>query len=111
MTNILVGVKSIAVQLGFMGIEVADGETPDEAADRFVRDILTQVVQEGREIYPLQTVGFALKEQYGARIYDGALARTGALVDELRAAAAEAAPSAPVEAPDSVAPDTTGVEG
>jgi hypothetical protein len=110
-TNVLVGVKGIAQQLGFFDIQVAEGETPAQAADRYVRDLLTQVVQQGREVYPLQTFGFALKEQYGARLFDGALAQAGTLVDEMRAGAAMEATPPPTETPEPTPPDTSGGEG
>jgi parvulin-like peptidyl-prolyl isomerase len=109
--GILAGVKGISQQLGFFGIEIAEGETADEAADRYVRDLLNQVVRDERQIFPLQTVGFALKEQYGARIYKPALAGAVDLLNELRAAPA-AETDVPAEEPAEVAPpDTAGTGG
>jgi hypothetical protein len=101
--GILAGVKGIAQELGFLQLTPQEGEGLDAAADRVVRDILVQVVQQNREVYPLQTVAFALKEQHRARIFQAGLARTVELVDELRAQPI----AAPGPVPDPVPADTT----
>jgi hypothetical protein len=111
-TGILTGVKAVAGQLGFLQLVPEEGESPEAAADRLVREILTQVVQEGREVFPLQTVAYALKEQYGARIYPSGIARTVQLVDEIRGQTMAEPPPAPPRPPvDTTAPDTAGIQG
>jgi len=88
-----------------------------EAADRAVTQVITEVVQQGRTVYPLQTVAFALKEQYGARISQAGIDRTVELIQEIRAQSQAPAPQAtPPTAPDtaasdSVIPDTAGGQG
>lgn len=110
-TGILEGVKSIADQLGFFQIVPEEGETAAAAADRVVRALLVQIVQEGREVFPLQTIAFVLKEQYGARVFPQGAARTVEIVEETRAQAAAApAPSAPAATPDTGAPDTAAAD-
>jgi len=116
-TGILTGVKSIAQQLGFFQLTPQEGESVETAADRAVREILVQVVQEGREVFPLQTVAYALKEQYGARIYRAGIARTVQIVNEIRteslATPPPTQPAAPADAttPDTTTPDSAGVQG
>jgi len=133
--SLITGVRGIARTLGFFELTPEEGETIRDAADRRVRQIITEVVQEGRNVYPLQTVAFALKEQYGARISQAGIDRTVALVQEIRSQPKEASSGAPAEevedtsgggtaAPDSSegqtapgsgeeesVPDTAGAEG
>jgi hypothetical protein len=103
------GMKGIARELGFFELEVQEGESPRSAAARAVQDILVQVVQEGREVYPLQTVAFALKEQFGARIFQPGVERTVSRVEELRAESppTPAPPTRPSALPDTAVPDTS----
>jgi len=116
-TGILTGVKGIAQQLGFFQLVPQEGESLEVVADRAVREILVQVVQEGREVFPLQTVAYALKEQYGARIFQPGIARTVEIVNDLRAEALATPPpvqpAAPADTttPDTTPPDTVGAQG
>jgi hypothetical protein len=112
--NIIAGVRGIAQQLGFTQITPDEGETVEEAANRMVRDILVQVVQQGREVFPLQAVSYALKEQYGAQTFQAGVDRAVALVSEMRTAtppAATPAPTPDTTASGTTAPDTAGGEG
>jgi hypothetical protein len=108
-TEILNAVKGIASELGFFDITVEEGETEEEAADRVVRDILTQVVQERREIIPLQTIAYALKEEFGAKIHQPGINRAIQRINELRARVPEATePTSTVAPTDTTATDTVG---
>ncbi len=110
--GLLSGVKSIAQELGFFELTLEEGESLESAADRVVRDILVQVVQNGREVYPLQTVAFALKEQFEARIFPSGIAHTVSLIAEFRAPGAATAPAVqPTPPADPITPDTAGGEG
>ena len=110
--GILTGVKGIAQQLGFFQLEPLEGESLEGATDRAVREILVQVVQQGREVFPLQTVAFALKEQYGAQLYQPGIARAVEIVAELRAPTPAEPPLAQPTAPvDTTIPDTAGAQG
>lgn len=110
--GLLAGVKGIAQELGFFQISREDGESMEEAADRVVRGILVEVVQNGREVYPLQTVAFALKEQFNARIFPAGIDRTVTRIAELRAQAPAMPPPVRPTAPaDTTSPDTAGGEG
>jgi len=110
--GIIAGVKSIALQLGFFQMTPQEGESLESAADRVVRGLLVEIVQEGREVFPLQTIGFALKEQYGAGIFQAGVARTMELIDEIRVQTpTETVPVGPAMPVDTTPPDTTGEEG
>ena len=111
-TGILTGVKGIAQQLGFFQMTPQEGESLEATADRTVRNILVQVVQEGREVFPLQTVAYALKEQYGARIFQTGIARTVEIVNDIRAEKlATPPPAQPASPVDTTTPDSAGTEG
>jgi hypothetical protein len=105
------GMVSIARQLGFLDLTPAEGETMDEAADRAVREVLRQVVQEGREVFPLQTVSAAIRQQFGAQVYPAGVSRAVERITELRAQAPTAAVPMPEQSPgspDPVVSDTSG---
>jgi hypothetical protein len=111
-SGLLTGVQGIARQLGFFQLVPEEGESLEAAADRVVRDILVQIVQGRQDVFPLQTVDFALKEQFGARIYQPGIARTVEIVDQIRTQS----PAAPLPAPpatpvDTTTPDTAGGQG
>jgi len=111
--GLITGVKGIARELGFYDLEVQEGETVQEAADRAVTQIMREIVQQGRTVYPLQTVAFALKEQYGARISQAGVDRTVSLIQDLRAQpAATPPPVTPPAIPDTgaVAPDSAALD-
>jgi hypothetical protein len=110
--GILSGVKGIARQLGFFDLTPLEGESLDAAADRVVRDILYEVVQNGQEVFPLQTVAFALKEQFNARVFESGVEDAVTRIAELRAQGQTMPPAVQPTAPaDSASPDTAGGEG
>lgn len=108
-TGILTGVKNIAMQLGFFELTPLEGESVEAAADRAVRQIMVEVVQQGREVFPLQAISFVLKEQYGASIHQPGVLRAAAMVDEIRAQPAPSVdPLVPETPVDTAASDTAG---
>jgi hypothetical protein len=110
--GLLDGVRNIARQLGFFDLTPLEGESVDEAADRVVRDILYEVVQSGREVFPLQSVAFLLKEQFDARVYPAGVQKTVDRIAELRAQGPATPPAVQPTAPaDSAPPDTAGGAG
>ncbi len=107
------GVQNVARTLGFLNLEVGEGETPEEVANRAVQDHLVQVVQFGQQVYPIGGFALALREQYDARSFQPGYERTVELVEELRAQLPASPPAGampPAPAPDRAA-DTTGGEG
>ncbi len=111
-TAIRSGVKEVAQQLGFLNLALREGESLDEAAYEAVRNILVQVVQEGREVIPLGGVSFALKKQFDAQIFRSGFDRTVTRVTELRTQPPSGPPlgGAP-PAPETVVPDSGGSQG
>ena len=110
--GLLSGAKGIARQLGFFDLTPLEGESLDAAADRVVREILYDVVQNGQEVFPLQTVAFALKEQFDARVFEPGVEAAVARIAELRAQGPTTPPAVqPTPPTDTVVPDTAGGEG
>jgi hypothetical protein len=107
-TGLLAGMKGVARQLGFFQLEAQEGETLAQASDRVVREILAEIVQGRREAYQLQTVAYALKDKYSARIYQAGVNRAVERVNELRS---QAPPAVPVAPADTMAPDTAESRG
>jgi hypothetical protein len=107
--NIRNTVKGIARELGFFEISLDEGESEEEAADRVVRNILTEIVQEGRQVIPLQTIAYALKEEFGAKIHQPGITRAMQRINELRAQVPATPDPAPSVVPtDTTVPDTAG---
>jgi len=99
------GVRGVAREMGFLGLTRQQGESLDEAAARAVREVLEEVVQGIRQVFPLGTVSFALRKQFGARINRDAFATT---VERITALRAEAPPQAPTLQPGAEpSPDTS----
>lgn len=110
--GLLSGVKGIARTLGFFELTQNEGETMEAAADRVVRNILAQVVQSGQEVYPLQNIAFALKEQFDARIFPSGIEHTVTRIAEIRAQTPAMPPAVQPTAPaEPVSPDTAGGGG
>jgi len=110
--ELLTGVKSVARELGFFAITREDGESREEAADRVVRGILVEIVQGMKEVFQLQTVAFALKEQYGARVFEPGIEQAVTRINELRLQPATPLESTlPGTAEDTATVDTAGNQG
>lgn len=63
--------RGAARQLGLVGIEpVRDDETPEEALERTVHDLVGQVIRQEREVIPLGAAVFTLRQQYPAEIIE-----------------------------------------
>ena len=111
-SGIITSVRGIAEELGFFELTPQEGETLEAAADRLVREIMVEIVQEDRQMFPLQAVGFALKEQYGARIFEPGVEKTIEILSGLRAEAPRATPlERQDEPPVATPPDTAGGQG
>jgi peptidyl-prolyl cis-trans isomerase C len=96
------GVRGVARELGFLEMEREEGESLDEAAARTVQELLEEVVRGDRQVFPLGTVSFALRKQFGARIYQEAFAGTVERIDHLRS---QVPP--PADPPPEASPDTS----
>jgi hypothetical protein len=101
------GVTGVARELGFLDMEMREGESADEAAARVVLEILDDVVRGERQVFPLGTVAFAMRKQFGARIHQHAFEGTVKRIEELRTQQPPPAPSSepmPLTPPDTSDP-------
>jgi hypothetical protein len=111
------GVLGVARELGFLDMERQQGESTDEAAARVVREVLEDVVRGDRQVFPLGTVAFAMRKQFGARIHRQAFAGTVERIEGLRTQQPPPAPPdlMPLTPPDTsnpgTDPDGTGLPG
>lgn len=78
------GVSSLARQLGFVGVVPFPGETVEQTANRLVLQLLREVVQQGREVYPLGGISVALRRQHRPQIFPSNFSMVVQRVEELR---------------------------
>lgn len=98
------GVLGVAREMGFLELVRREGESLDEAAARGVQQVLEEVVRGDRQVFPLGTVSFAMRKQFGARIYRQSFEGTVKRIDELRAQ--EPPPGLPTDLRPETPPDT-----
>lgn len=60
-------------QAGLTHIQPQSGETKQQAVERKVKSVLESVVKGEQNVIPLGPVSFALREQYGAEVYERSL--------------------------------------
>ena len=107
------GVQGVARQLGFLSLEPQEGETLNDAVSLAVVGLLTEIVQNGREVIPLGGVSLALKQQFDAVIYKPGLDQAVALITELRTQLPPSSPPLGGPAPSEgvTVPDSGGTTG
>lgn len=74
-------------QIGLTSIKPQAGETKDQAVDRKVREVLEQVVKGEQNVIPLGPLAYALREKYGAEVYERSLPNVVTKVEAARPAA------------------------
>lgn len=91
--------------LGIRMIAPLEGETPHEALERTLLQVMRELTAGTRSAIPLNVITVALRQEEDWAVLDGSVATTVARIDELRGAeaaeATTAAPPAPVAVPDS----------
>jgi hypothetical protein len=102
------GVAEVAQSLGFFDLVPEGEETQEEMIQRVVMDLVVQIVQRGQQVYPVGGFSLALREQYGAEVFDTGAEMAVARVTELRNQAPPAPPRAQLSDPvdTTAAPDT-----
>lgn len=80
------GLRSVARQLELLGVERRGEETLEEAVDRAVHDILVQVVGGGRQFFPLGSVSYILRDQFGGEIFPSTFRAAVDRIREVRSA-------------------------
>jgi hypothetical protein len=62
--------REAAAASGLLPITPQAGETESQAIQRQVLAFLTQIVNGEANVIPLGAIGFALREQYGAEVFE-----------------------------------------
>jgi hypothetical protein len=88
-------IKAAARDLGLVGLTTRDGESAEEARDRRVSEILREMLSGGREVTPLGSFSFVLRERYAAEVYPQGVARVMQRIAALRPDSGAAPPGAP----------------
>ena len=107
------GVVEVARSLGFFSLVPEGEESEEDMIRRTVHQILIGIVQQGQQVYPMGGFALALREQFGAQIFDAGAEMTVARVTELRnqAPPPPAGSIVPEQGIPAVPPDTAGAGG
>lgn len=102
-----------ADQLGLRRVEPREGETRAEAIDRIVADLLRGIVSDQQNVVPLGALGFSLRREMGAELYEVAFSRVVDRVSRARGDTLQARDSVPpsgggAPAPGVQLPDSAG---
>jgi hypothetical protein len=110
-------ITGAARELGLTSLTVREGESPEEARDRRISEILQQMLSGGRDVTPLGSFSFVLRDRYSSEVYPQGVARVMQRIAAIRpdTGAAGAAPPAglpptgtpPAGAPPAGAPPAT----
>jgi hypothetical protein len=106
-TEIRQQLRQAAREAGLVPIVPQAGETENQALQRQVMAFLTKIINQQANVLPLGAIGFAVREKYGAEIFERSLPIVVARVEARRPApAAEGQPTNPGQPP-STAPSPT----
>ncbi|MEX0907387.1 MAG: peptidylprolyl isomerase [Gemmatimonadota bacterium] len=94
-TELRMQIRQAASEAGFLPITPAEGESVSEAVDRSVMQFLQGIISGERNVVPLGAIGFALREQHGAEIFERAIPVVVARVEAERPAAPQGTPGMP----------------
>jgi peptidyl-prolyl cis-trans isomerase C len=92
-----VRIVGAARELGFVPVPLREGESKAQAVDRRVTEVLREMLGEAREVTPLGSFSFILRERYAAQVYPEGVARVMERVAQLRpdSTGAQQQPAAP----------------
>lgn len=94
------GIGQAARALGLWGLTVPADLDREEAVDRVVSRILTEILDEEREVVPLGPVGFALRRNTESEIFDSGISAAVQRIEGIRGQVPAYTPPTP--------PDTSG---
>jgi hypothetical protein len=80
--------RMAAHQSGLLPITPQEGETTNQAVQRQVMQFLRGIINGENEVVPLGAVGFTLREQYGAELFERSIATVVRRTEERRPATA-----------------------
>ena len=78
---------------GFAGLTVPEGSARPEVVDRAVREVLRGVVGGSREVVPLGPVGFSLRQNTRAELFETGIMETVNRIEEIRGTTPPVAPA------------------
>lgn len=88
-----------AAESGLLPVQPREGETTNQAVQRQVMEFLSGIINGERDVVPLGAIGFSLREQYGAELFERSIPVVVARVEARRPdAAPETFPGAAPEA-------------
>lgn len=79
-TQIAGQLDRVVEQMGLREVSPREGESPEEAVDRRVRQLLEEILNGERQVTPLGSLAFTLRRDHDARLFEPALDR---VVDRL----------------------------
>jgi peptidyl-prolyl cis-trans isomerase C len=81
--------RMAAMEAGLLPIRPQEGETTNQAVQRQVMQYLNGIISGETDVVPLGAVGFTLREQYGAELFERAIPTVVRRVEERRPANAQ----------------------
>jgi peptidyl-prolyl cis-trans isomerase C len=78
--------RMAAMEAGLLPIRPQEGETTNQAVQRQVMQYLNGIISGETDVVPLGAVGFTLREQYGAELFERAIPTVVRRVEERRPA-------------------------
>jgi hypothetical protein len=89
-------------EVGLLPISPQDGETEEQAIQRQVMTFLQGIINGESNVVPLGAIGFSLREQYGAEVFERSVPAVVRRVEERRPAggAIEGLPNMPSQPPE-----------
>jgi hypothetical protein len=94
--------RMAAMEAGLLPIQPREGETTNQAVQRQVLELLQGIINGERDVVPLGAVGFTLREQYGAELFERSIPAVVRRVEERRPAAGP--PGMPMMPPEGMPP-------
>lgn len=92
--------RTAAVEAGLLPVLTQEGETTSQAVQRQVMEFLNGIINGERDVVPLGAIGFTLREQYGAELFERSIPVVVRRVEERRPAATpDGFPGTPQEPP------------
>jgi parvulin-like peptidyl-prolyl isomerase len=77
-----------AQQAGLLPVRPREGETASQAIQRQVTELLRGIINGEQDVIPLHAISFALREQFGAELFERSIPTVVRRVEERRPAAA-----------------------
>jgi hypothetical protein len=103
------GFRDAARELGLLSVTESQNETREEAIDRTVTALLRSIIRGERDVIPLGSVSFTLRQQYSVEVFDPGVQQ---VVRQMQIARGPGGTSPPVipQMPGQGTPDANGTE-